>query len=59
MPKVLERKLKCKAQEIKLEKKIESFRKRELHEIMNLEILALKEQRDDYRQVEERLEKIK
>ena len=46
-------------EEIKLEKKIESFRKRELQEIKNLEKLALKEERDDYRQVEERLEKIK
>ena len=46
-------------EEIKLEKKIQSFRKRELQEIQNLEKLALKEQREDYRPVEERLEKIK
>ena len=46
-------------EEIKLEKKIESFRKRELQEIMNLEKLALKEQREDYRPVKERLEQIK
>ncbi len=46
-------------EEIKLEKKIESFRKRELAEIKNLEKLALKEQREDYKQVEDRLEKIK
>ncbi len=46
-------------EEIKLSKKIESFRKRELQEIKNLEKLALNEQREDYRQVEERLEKIK
>jgi len=46
-------------EEIKLEKKIESFRKRELLEIKNLETLALKEEREDYRPVEERLEKIK
>lgn len=46
-------------EEIKLEKKIESFRKRELQEIKNLEKLALQEQRDDYRPVEKRLEKIK
>jgi len=46
-------------EEIKLEKKIESFRKRELIEIKNLEKLALQEQREDYKQVEERLEKIK
>ena len=46
-------------EEIKLEKKIESFRKRELEEIKNLEKIALREQREDYRPVEERLEKIK
>ncbi len=46
-------------EEIKLSKKIESFRKRELQEIKNLEKIALQEQRDDYRPVEERLEKIK
>ena len=46
-------------EEIKLEKKIESFRKRELQEIKNLEKIALKEERDDYRQVEGRLEAIK
>ena len=46
-------------EEIRLEKKIESFRKREFHEIQNLEKLALKEQREDYKPVEERLEKIK
>tara|TARA_B100000029_G_scaffold396473_1_gene394532 strand:+ start:118 stop:1254 length:1137 start_codon:yes stop_codon:yes gene_type:complete len=46
-------------EEIKLERKIESFRKRELQEIKNLEKLALREQREDYRPVEERLEKIK
>ncbi len=46
-------------EEIKLERKIESFRKRELEEIKNLEKLALKEEREDYKQVEERLEKIK
>ena len=46
-------------EEIKLSKKIESFRKRELEEIKNLEKIALREQREDYRPVEERLEKIK
>ena len=46
-------------EEIKLEKKIESFRKRELVEIKNLEKIALQEEREDYKQVEERLEKIK
>tara|TARA_B110000438_G_scaffold224595_1_gene218417 strand:+ start:467 stop:1657 length:1191 start_codon:yes stop_codon:yes gene_type:complete len=46
-------------EEIKLDKKIKSFRKREFEEIKSLEKLALKEQREDYRSVEERLEKIK
>jgi len=46
-------------EEIKLDRKIESFRKRELQEIKNLEKLALQERREDYRPVEERLEKIK
>tara|TARA_Y100000590_G_scaffold411044_1_gene504683 strand:+ start:3681 stop:4796 length:1116 start_codon:yes stop_codon:yes gene_type:complete len=46
-------------EEIRLSKKIEAFRKRELLEIKNLEKLALKEQREDYKQVEERLDKIK
>ena len=44
---------------IKLEKKIEAFRRRELFEIKNLEKLALQEKREAYRPVEERLEKIK
>ena len=46
-------------EEIKLQKKIENFRKREFQEIKNLEKLALQEQREDFRAVEERLEKIK
>ena len=46
-------------EQIKLEKKIESYRKRENLEIQNLEKFALKEKRDDYRPVEERIEKIK
>ena len=47
-------------EEIKLEKKIESFRKRELQEIKNLEKFALREEIQDYRTgVEERIEKIK
>ncbi len=46
-------------EEIRLEKKIEAFRKREFEEIENLEKFALKEQREDYKQVEERIEKIK
>ncbi len=46
-------------EEIKLDKKIKAFRRRELEEIKSLEKLALQEQREDYREVEERLEKIK
>ena len=46
-------------EEIKLQKKIESFRRRENLEIKNLEKLALREQREDYRDVEKRLEVIK
>ena len=47
-------------EEIKLSKKIESFRKRELQEIKNLEKFALREEIQDYRTgVEERIEKIK
>ena len=46
-------------EEIKLQKKIESFRRRENLEIKNLEKLALREQREDYREVEKRLEIIK
>ena len=44
---------------IKLESKIEAYRRRELLEINNLEKLALKEQREEYRPLQERLEKIK
>jgi len=46
-------------EEIKLEKKIQLFRKRELQEIKSLEKIALMEQREDYRPIEQRLEKIK
>jgi len=46
-------------EEIRLEKKIESFRKREFDEIKNLEKFALREQREDYKSVEERIEKIR
>ena len=46
-------------EELKLSKRIEAFRKRELAEIKQLEKLALQEEREDYKQVEERLEKIK
>jgi len=44
---------------IKLDKRIEAYRRRELREIKEVEKLALREQREDYRPVEERLEKIK
>ena len=46
-------------EEIKLEKKLSLLEKENLQEIKSLEKLALKEQREDYRPVEERLEKIK
>ena len=47
-------------EEIKFEKNIESFRKRELQEIKTLEKFALREEIQDYRTgVEERIEKIK
>ena len=47
-------------EEIKLNKKIEAFRVRELKEISSLEKLALKEQIQDYKTgVEDRIEKIK
>tara|TARA_B100001250_G_C19774866_1_gene779047 strand:+ start:321 stop:1436 length:1116 start_codon:yes stop_codon:yes gene_type:complete len=46
-------------EELKINKRIEAFRKRELEEITNLEKLALREQREDYKLVEERIEKIK
>ena len=45
--------------DLKLEKKIELFRKRELQQIKHLERVALQEEREDYRPVLERLEKIK
>ena len=46
-------------EDLKLEKKIELFRKRELEQIKRLERVALQEEREDYRPVLERLEKIK
>ena len=46
-------------EELKLEKKIELFRKRELKQIKHLERVALQEEREDYRPILERLEKIK
>ena len=44
---------------IRLEKRIEAYRRRELQQIKRIERLALQEERDDYRPVLERLEKIK
>ena len=46
-------------EDLKLGKKIELFRKRELEQIKRLERVALQEEREDYRPVLERLEKIK
>ena len=46
-------------EDLKLEKKIELFRKRELEQIKRMERVALQEEREDYRPVLERLEKIK
>jgi hypothetical protein len=46
-------------EQIKLEKKIEQFRKREALEIKNLEKFVLKQEREDYTEVQERIEKIK
>ena len=44
---------------IRLQKKIESYRSRELKQIKAAEMAALKEERDDYRPVLDRIEKIK
>jgi hypothetical protein len=46
-------------EQIRLEKKIEQFRKREALEIKNLEKFVLSQERDSYTGVEERIEKIK
>ena len=46
-------------QELKLQKRIDSFRHREQLEIKNLEKLALQSQIEDYRLIQERIEKIK
>ena len=46
-------------QEIKLEKQIEKFRIREIKELEKLEKIALKEKRDDYSGLQERIEKLK
>ena len=46
-------------EKIKLEKKIDQFRKREELEIRNLEKFVLKQERENYKDVEERILKIK
>ena len=46
-------------EQIRLEKKIEQFRKREALEIKNLEKFVLKQERENYEEVQERIEKIK
>ena len=46
-------------EQIRLEKKIENFRKREALEIKNLEKFVLSQQRESYADVQERIDKIK
>ena len=46
-------------EQIRLEKKIEEFRKREALEIKNLEKFVLSQERDSYEVVQERIDKIK
>ncbi len=46
-------------QELKLEKQIEKFRIREVKELEQLEKLALKEKREDYAGLQDRIEKLK
>ena len=46
-------------EQIRLEKKIEQFRKREALEIKNCEKFVLKQERENYEEVQERIEKIK
>ena len=46
-------------EQIKLEKKIEQFRKREALEIKNLEKFVLNQERDSYTSVQDRIDKIK
>ena len=46
-------------EQIKLEKKIEQFRKREALEIKNLEKYVLSQQRESYEEVQQRIDKIK
>ena len=46
-------------EKIRLEKKIEQFRKREALEIKNLEKFVLNQEREDYSEVQQRIERIK
>ena len=46
-------------QEIKIERQIEKFRIREIKELERLERISLKEQREDYAGLQERIEKLK
>jgi hypothetical protein len=46
-------------QQLKLEKQIEKFRVREIKELEKLEKISLKEKRDDYEGLQQRIEKLK
>jgi len=46
-------------EKIKLEKKIEQYRRREAQEILSIEKFVLKQERENYSDVQERIEKIK
>ena len=46
-------------EQLKIEKQIEKFRIREIKELEQLEKLSLKEQRDDYSSLQERIDKLK
>ena len=46
-------------QELKIEKQIEKFRIREIKELEKLEKISLKEKREDYAALQERIEKLK
>ena len=45
--------------ELKLERQVENFKKREVKELLNLERIALKEERSDYAGLQSRIEKLK
>ena len=46
-------------EEIKIEKQIEKFRIREVKELETLERISLKEKRDDYSEIQDRIDKLK